>query len=334
VTAASSIIFVGESPPADAPDDFAPFDCASGTRLATILGLRDRATLLAHVPRDNLFPRPTGIGGDSPAWNFERSLAGADDVIERAEDGATIVALGRRVADAFLIRSPIPGLAPAIGSTWTINQMRDSASNHPRAVASWAAMSTRCIYVPHPSGASTVYTAEVKRDVRQMLLPEMILGLPSLRPWHFRLDDPPVLHDLAAAVSPLCPALGAAALIWADGQHKARAARQSTPLLSRLHAATSAFGAAAHAFAEKVANEVRADKSPPWDTPLIDIVRAAIRHDGARILGAAWDPARVATKAGRAGWLVTLAKQYVALNNYQRHIIRAHMTRYAQGNIA
>ena len=44
----ASIVFVGESPPAGAPPDFSPFDCASGTRLASILGLRDRATLLAH----------------------------------------------------------------------------------------------------------------------------------------------------------------------------------------------------------------------------------------------------------------------------------------------
>ena len=308
----ASIVFVGESPPAGAPPDFAPFDCASGTRLATILGLRDRATLLAHVPRDNLFATPTGIYG-APAWNFERSLSGADDVRDRAPPRAVFVLLGRRVADAFLIPRPVPESSvikwtPMVGSTWTL------------APEETGMQPSRCIYIPHPSGANSTYTAEVKRDVRQMLLPELILGAPSLRPWHFNLADPLVLHDLAVAMCPLCPALGAAAMVWADGRHKARAAREAAPLLAMVAAAADPCDAERLTFR-------------PWDEPMRLTIAELLRHDGGRLLGALWDPARVAIKAGRPGWLTAMSVQYSAMNNCSRHVARATMARYAEAGI-
>ena len=305
----ASIVFVGESPPAGAPPDFSPFDCASGTRLASILGLRDRATLLARVPRDNLFATPTGIDG-TPAWNFERSLARADEVRGRAHVRSVFVLLGRRVADAFLIPRPVPASsvikwAPMVGSTW-----KDPGPVGERT----------CIYIPHPSGANSTYTAEVKRDVRQMLLPELILGAPSLRPWHFNLADPLVLHDLAVAMCPLCPALGAAAMVWADGRHKARAAREAAPLLAMVAAAADPCDAERLTFR-------------PWDEPLRLTITTLLRHDGGRLLGAAWDPARVAIKAGRPGWLTAMSVQYSAMNNCSRHVARATMARYAEAGI-
>jgi uracil-DNA glycosylase len=299
----TSLVFVGESPPAGAPADFTPFDCASGSRLAAILGLLDKATLLSYVPRDNIFAQPTGVDG-APAWNFERSMQGAEDVIERAGQRSTLIALGRRVADAFLVRHPIPKMAPTIGQSWSID-------------ASWRTV--RCIYAPHPSGRSSIYASgDVARHVRQMLLPELILGVPSLRPWHFRLDDPAVLQDLAGAVSPVCPALGAAALTWAAGQHKALQLRLSTPLLASIHAAT---------------NRLLEIPAAPWDAPLAYITRACVQHDGARILGAKWDPARVARKAGHAGWLALMAKNFADLNNISRHLARGTLARYAEAGI-
>lgn len=321
----ASIVLVGESPPANSPPDFAPFDCASGTRLASILGLRDRATLLAHVPRDNLFVATTGIDG-APAWNFERSLAGADDVRDRAPPRTVFVLLGRRVAEAFLIPRPVPvssaiKWAPMVGSTWKDS---GSAEGWPR----------RCIYIPHPSGANSTYTAEIKREVRQMLLPELILGAPTLRPWHFNLADPLVLHDLAVAVSPLCPALGAAAMVWADGQHKAQAARQATPLLARINEALGTTCATIDEMVGYVEYQARpVDGAPPWDEPMRLTADTLMRHDGGRILGAAWDPARVAIKAGRPGWLTAMSVQYSNLNNCSRHVARATMARYAEAGL-
>lgn len=324
MTAAPSIVFVGESPPAGAPPDFTPFDCASGTRLAGILGLRDRATMLAHIPRDNLFAATTGIDG-APAWNLLHSMQAAKDVhwrscfsplnhyaIEGAVDGpsTSFILLGRRVADAFIIPRPVPdksiSWAPAVGTTWRFS--RGSLND-----------SGRCIYVPHPSGASTAYTVEVKRDVRQMLMPELILGVPSLRPWHFNLADPVVLHDLAVAVSPLCPALGAAALVWADGQHKAQGIRQAMPLLSSV----------VHAMSGKT----KFPEVAQWDHPMTHIVAALVKHDGGRILGAAWDPERVAIKAGKPGWLTAMAVQYSSLNTCSRHVARATLARYMEAGI-
>jgi hypothetical protein len=320
---APSIVFVGESPPAGAPADFTPFDCASGSRLAGILGLLDKATLLAHVPRDNIFAEPAGVDG-APAWNFERSLQGAEGVIERAGHGASLVLLGRRVADAFLVHHPIPKMAPSIGQTWRCvhKQERVLASTDAFIMKSWSLR--RCIYVPHPSGRSSIYASgDVACHVRQMLLPELILGGASLRPWHFRLDDPAVLHDLAGAVSPVCPGLGAAALLWVAGQHKARQVRMSTPLLVRVSVAAS--GHASLTSCNKVIE--------PWDAPLLDIVRACVQHDGARILGVHWDPARVARKAGHSGWLALMAKEHSNLNNYPRHLARATLARYAEAGI-
>lgn len=305
----ASIVFVGESPPAGAPPDFSPFDCASGTRLASILGLRDRATLLARVPRDNLFATPTGIDG-APTWNFKRSMDAADEVRGRAHVRSVFVLLGHRVADAFLIPRPVPvssviKWAPMVGSTW-----KDPGPVGERT----------CIYIPYPSETNSTYTAEVKRDVRQMLLPELILGAPSLRPWHFNLADPLVLHDLAVAMCPLCPALGAAAMVWADGRHKARAAREAAPLLAMVAAAADPCDAERLTFR-------------PWDEPMRLTIAELLRHDGGRLLGALWDPARVAIKAGRPGWLTAMSVQYSAMNNCSRHVARATMARYAEAGI-
>jgi len=300
-----SILFVGESPPPGAAPYFRPFDCASGTRLATILlGLRGRDELLAHVPRANIFDVPTGPPG-CPGWSAVDARGNAIGLLSKVAGSArTIVALGRKVAEAL----GMPHAVPDRALNWT-----------PQVGTSWQRMGVRCVYVPHPSGASPVLNdGALRADMRAMLLPELVLGAPGLRPWHFRLDDPATLADLAAAISPRCPALGAAALTWAAEQNTARIARDSSPLLAAL----------SNAFPKTIFTT----GSGPWDEPLVNITRDLMQHDGGRVLGERWDP-EVSAKRGGPGWLVARAAPLANLNTYPRACIRATLARYALGGI-
>lgn len=305
-------VFVGESPPAGSPPDFEPFDCASGTRLATImLGLRDRATLLEHVPRANIFDTPVGARGCDTQWSTSEALQRADAFGwcrapaiggrtsgEMAVYPDVIVALGRRTAEAFRVPDticmPAFNWAPPILSRW-------------RRTNGGAVI----IYAPHPSGASsTLSDAGVRVDVRAALVPELVLGVETLRPWHFRLDDAAALASVAAAVAPLCPALGAAALLWAASMHNARLARASSPLLGRLDVAETA--------------------ATPWDEPLRETARCLLRPNGARRLAEAWDPVRAGTT-----WLGEAARAHHHLNTAQaRSDMRATLARYAEAGLA
>lgn len=300
----ASILIIGESPPPGAALDFRPFDCASGTRLASImLGLRGRDELLAHVPRTNIFDAPTGPPG-CPKWDRTAAhFAGTERMHKMSTRVRTIVALGRKTAEALGMPHAVPDKAlnwvPPLGTIWE-------------------RMGVRCIYAPHPSGASSALNnAEVRADMRAMLLPELVLGAPELRPWHFRLDDPATLADLSAAVSPRCPALGAAALTWAAEQHIARVVRDSAPLLTAM---SQAFGGATFV------------TGPNWDEPLANFARDLLQHDGGRVLGERWDP-QGSVKRGGPGWLVARAAQHADLNNYPRAHIRATMQRYAMAGL-
>src|SRR5687767_6185322 len=86
-----TILFVGESPPAGAPPNFRPFDCASGSRLAKALGLVDRAALLDNVPFTNVFPTPTGVRG-CPPWSAPAATL-RGHALRQEHAGASIVAL-------------------------------------------------------------------------------------------------------------------------------------------------------------------------------------------------------------------------------------------------
>lgn len=302
----SSLLLIGESPPPGAAPDFRPFDCASGTRLASImLGLRGRDELLAHVPRTNIFDAPTGPHGCQKWDAAVARMRGATTLHKMSTRVRTIVALGRKTAEAL----GIPHAVPDRTLNWT-----------PPLGTTWQRMGTRCIYAPHPSGASSALnSAEVRADMRAMLIPELILGAPTLRPWHFRLDDPATLADLSAALSPRCPALGAAALTWAAEQHVARVARDSAPILAAM---SKAFGGAAFATGPN-----------PWDEPLVNLARDLLQHDGGRVLGERWDP-HGSVKRGGPGWLVARAAQHHAdLNNYSRAHIRATLQRYAMAGL-
>lgn len=297
VATTPGVLFVGESPPPGAPQNFVPFDCASGTRLARgMLGLVDRATLLQHVPRVNLFDTPTGSFG-CPPWDAGRARIAACVIRDASPlDGRPIVLLGSKVAAAFDlgVQTTRPGR-----------------------------MGVHLTAAPHPSGASTkLNTAAALEAVRQSLLPELVVGCATLRPWHFRLDDPAVLHDLAYAVSPFSPAHGAAALEWAASQHKARLAAASTPLLARVRANAWNPGKLAVAVAEvaHICGVV-----PEWDEPLRRLATILLLPDGPRDLAERWKP----DASTSVLWLDRIASKYRATIPPSPHLTRANALRYA-----
>ena len=302
----STVLFVGESPPAGSAPDFRPFDCASGTRLASILGLVDRAVLLAHVPLTNLFAVPTGVKGGVQDWSDSVASSQAR-AIAKNNPTAAIACLGKRIAEAFDMPVAFAGYrtpAPALLTTWR--------HEHGPLV----------IYAPHPSGSSVALnSAAVRTDVRQALLPEMVLGCPSLRPWHFRLDDPAVLADLAVAVAPRCPAVGAAALLWAREQHAARQARVAVPLLS---AAAEALRGGCYS------------PTPAWDCYLKGIASALLMADGARWLATRWgEYAETLHRNADDRWLLKRAEVHAPISaNASRAVVRATTLRYQIAGLA
>ena len=306
----TALLFVGESPPAGSPPDFRPFDCASGTRLAAVLGLADRATLLEHVPMRNLFASPVGVPG-AQRWDAgdARWCAQRLSWHEAWNDGTaingrkSIVALGRRVADVFGLPTACAGAhvpVPAILTQWRHN------------------LGPLITYAPHPSGSSQALNDPATcAAVRRTLLPELVLGCPSLRPWHFRIDDPAILADLAVAVAPSCVAVGVAALLWSRAQHVARAARLASPLLAKVDAS------------------LLAPTSPPgWDHSLSVIAQHLREPDGARTLARAWrDDTMHGNTADR--WLLKTAEDHDAIASAaNRDVARATTMRYLLAEVS
>lgn len=200
-----TVLLVGESPPPNAPPGFRPFDCDSGSRLAKVLGLTARAHLLDHVPIDNIFHTP-GVGiVEGSKWDDDLARSQGRHIVEVGSDACphaeTIVALGRKSATALGLPVALPWGA------WTrVDEMTILAC-------------------PHPSGrASLLRDPATRLDARRYLLPELIAGCPTLRPWHFDLDESEVLFDLAAALSPQDVALGVAVLRVCQEVHRAQSA--------------------------------------------------------------------------------------------------------------
>ncbi len=297
---APTVLFVGESPPPGAPAKFRPFDCASGTRLARhMLGLVDRAALLEHVPRTNVFDQPTGAKG-CPSWPSAQAREHAAELlrIHQGQGIRAFVLLGARVCEAF------------------------GASHLPGPVAISALMEflgpTVLVRAPHPSGASTVLNApETVREVRRALLPELVLGCPTLRPWHFRLDDPVVAEDLAVALSPHDPRLGLAAIGWVMGRKRLWDAAPPGSLLSRI------------AGIEGTTNAAGAARAGVWDEPLTRIARDLGRGaDGVSDLCRRWDP-----EARGVSWLAVEAANVAPTSRPPPHLAAAIDLRYAVGGL-
>jgi hypothetical protein len=265
-----------------------------------VLGLIDRATLLEHVPMRNLFASPVGVPG-APRWDAEYAAKSAHNLMQ--DEPHAVVALGRRVADAFDLPTACAGArvpVPAILTQWRHN------------------LGPLITYAPHPSGSSQALNDPATRAaVRRTLLPELVLGCPSLRPWHFRLDDPAILADLAVAVAPSCVAVGVAALVWARAQHVARAARLASPLLAKVDAALA--GPAVPA---------------TWDRRLADMAMVLGLNDGARALAKEW---RDDTMHGNTTdrWLLKAAEDHDAIASAaNRDVARATAMRYLLAEVS
>lgn len=209
-TPRTPLLFVGESPPPGSPADFTPFDCDSGDRLARLLGLRDRATLLAHTRRVNIFDAPTGVGVDTPTWSDAHARENVD-VIAYTLAPRVLVTLGQRVAHAF-------GVSPDIH--YVTHRL-------PLAIGD-DTLSCDVIVAPHPSGRSAkLNNALDRREFRRALLVDLVHAAPRLTPLDFALTPSAarmradviaareILADLAHVVCPTDPRAGACALRWA-----------------------------------------------------------------------------------------------------------------------
>lgn len=201
-----SVVLVGESPPPNAPPDFKPFDCASGQNLVRHLGLASRSVLLEHVPRDNIFHTP-GVGiGDGLPWNDAQARINADDILDRHAKtigdwngaDATVIALGAK-----------PGAALGVGDLPWYAWRRDEPTG------------VHVVTAPHPSGRASIVTRTPSGPItfRRALLPEILVGCPTLRPWHFTTRIDAIRADLGAALCPYDPAVGVIAATVAAEAH-------------------------------------------------------------------------------------------------------------------
>jgi hypothetical protein len=173
-----TILFLGESPPVGTDPSFLPFDCASGTRLARVLGLRGgkRAVVELLRPR-NLFSEARGVRG-APAWDPHEAEANAAKVWAYLPQGSVVVCLRERVLSA-------------------VSRFNERC---------------RVLSVPHPSGASTqLNSPPQRRDARRVVLPALVQLGPFV-PGDFDLDDEAVRVDLATVLLPEEPARAMVAL--------------------------------------------------------------------------------------------------------------------------
>ena len=197
-----SVVLVGESPPPGAAPDFKPFDCASGQNLVRHLGLASRSVLLEHVPRDNIFHTP-GVGiVDGLPWNDADARKRGELLLwasgQSEEFTVIFVALGAK-----------PGAALGVGDLPWYAWRRDEPTG------------VHVITVPHPSGRASIVTRTPSGPItfRRALLPEILVGCPTLRPWHFTTRIDAIRADLGAALCPYDPAVGVIAATVAAEAH-------------------------------------------------------------------------------------------------------------------
>lgn len=163
---------------------------------------------------------------------------------------------------------------------------RFGLANHvPLAGHQWRRGGQLCTFAPSPASLATLPDGPTARaSLRRVLMAEIILGCPTLRPWHFRLRDAQTLHDLGVAWCPAAPVAGMAFALFAADAHRQRAALLASPLSRAVH---DAFPATAdHA------------KAPAWDAPMRGTFGdRAYSETTATIVAAAWGTTRAAVEA-------------------------------------
>lgn len=229
-----TVVIVGESPPPKATPGFVPFDCDSGTRLATkSIGLLSRAPLLTHVPRVNVFDEP-GMGiTPGKTWNKALADQGASGIIADYDVDQqrphTFVLMGNKVKAAFRFKD-----LPAY--SWAPMPLIAGGPIH-------------VVACPHPSGQNTsLNIASVQVTTRRLLIPELVAGCSGLRSWHWNLDDKAVLADLGAALCPTDPVLGVAVAVLSNEVMRSWVSLKSNelPLSMSVNAPLLEFMQAAH----------------------------------------------------------------------------------------
>ena len=177
------------------------------------------------------------IGLDDPA-DLDRHVG--DD-----PHAASFILVGRDIAEAH-------------------GMQRFGLANHvPLAGHQWRKGGRLCTFAPSPASLATLPDGPAARaSLRRVLMAELILGCPTLRPWHFRLRDAQTLHDLGVAWCPASPVAGMAFALWSAEAHRQRTAIAASPLSVAVHAA----------FPEAASHT----RTPTWDTPMRDMSRMFI----------------------------------------------------------
>lgn len=220
------------------------------------------------------------LGNFGPSVGHERwvrhafGLARADDLDAHIDDdpaASSVIVVGRDVAEAH-------------------GMQRFGLANHvPLAGHQWRRGGTMFTFCPSPAALATLPDGPAARpSLRRVLMAEMVLGCPTLRPWHFRLSDKQTLHDLGVAWCPASPVAGMAFALFAAEAHRQRTAIAASPLSVAVHAAFPATAEATHA--------------PMWDTPMrytaaVFAARLGSEGSAAALVTAAWSTTRHAVEA-------------------------------------
>ena len=125
------------------------------------------------------------------AFGFHDVAAMQEHVRMQADDASSVIVVGRDIAE-------------------THGMQRFGLANHvPLAGHQWRRGGTLFTFCPSPAALATMPDGPTARpSLRRVLMAEMVLGCPTLRPWHFRLSDKQTLHDLGVAWCPASPVAG------------------------------------------------------------------------------------------------------------------------------